>query len=279
MASALTALAFWGFAPAKDTLLKAQNAARRALELDDRSAEASVAAGMVSWFLDWNLADAERRFAQAIAFAPSDPRALEAAGVFCASMRSDFDRGVAQVERALDVDPFSVVAYSNAAWPNYWGGRYERAIAICRRALEMDPRSLMARHVLGAAILGLGHIQDAMAVFQQSYAAHGDPTSLAYLGVASARAGALDQAREIAVSLEEWPDRRAVRPSLLTWVWAASGRNKSALDWMERAIADRDVLVLWSRISRWYDPLRSEPRFQSLLNGLPLLPELHAAHR
>ena len=277
LASALTALAFWGLASVEDTLIRAKNAARRSLELDDRSAEAFVALGMVSWYLDWNLAEAERRLARAIALAPNDPGALGASGVFRASMRSDFAGGAVQAERALDIDPFSVVAYSNAAWPSYWGRRYQRAIALCHRALEMDARSLMARHVLGASILALGQIHDAIAIFEQSYAEHGDPISLAFLAVASARAGARDRAEDIAASLEGWSDRRAVRPSLLTWVWAACGRNELALDWMERAIADRDVLVLWARISRWYDPLRSHPRFRSLLNRLPLAPELHAA--
>jgi TolB-like protein len=279
LATIWCAQTFWAFRPPAETYPKAKVAAMRALDLDDTIAEAHYALGNVLWNLDWDLADAERHFERALALGPNDPAALVFAGAFVASMESDFVRGVAEAERAVELDPLSVLTCAWAAWPNYWGRRYDRAIALSRRALDMDRNCLMARYVLGVATSANGSFDESIAILKETHEKHQDAYSLAYLGMAFGRAGMRDRALEVLGRMKDHARREFLPPTCFAWVWAALGEKQRALDCLDRALAEHDVLVLWARASPSYDALRSEPRYYDFLRRLPLLPERSVSGR
>jgi serine/threonine-protein kinase len=85
-------------------------------------------------------------------------------------------------------------------------------------------------------------------------------------------AGRRAEAREVLSQLERRAASQDVRPIHFAWVHVGLGENQTALDWLETAYAKHNTNVLFLRCVPFYDPLRSEPRYEQLLARLPLLP-------
>jgi hypothetical protein len=62
-----------------------------------------------------------------------------------------------------------------------------------------------------------------------------------------------------------------VAPLNLALVYLGLGDRTRALDYLEQAYAANSELLVWLKIDRIYDPLRSEPRFIALMRRLNFL--------
>jgi TolB-like protein len=265
-------MGFFGYVPAAEAFPQAERAALAALQRDDTHPDAHHTLADAHFFHHWNLAEAEREYQRAVELAPNDPFQRWGLSMFLGSMREDYRRAVAEAELARELDPLSVLLRSSFGYVLLWSRRHDRAIAESRAALEMDPNCLLAYYVLGLAWLAKGSFEDAIAVFLDATHRFGDTYSLGCLGMAYGLAGRQAEAREALAELERRADSQAVSPATFAWVYIGLGDNQSALDWLEKAVAQHHPSVLWLRCSPPFDPLRSEPRYAELLARLPLLP-------
>jgi hypothetical protein len=46
------------------------------------------------------------------------------------------------------------------------------------------------------------------------------------------------------------------------------GLAEPSIRWAERAVAERDPLVLWARCLPFWDPIRVHPRFKDVMRGV-----------
>ena len=259
-------MAFWSFAPKEEAYPKAEHAARRAIELDDRLSDAHHALGVVYWFRYWDLEGCERELRHAMALNPNDPITSVMWFEFLGSIKADFAQAAAEVDRVLELDPLSAATYAHGAWVHYWGRQFPRAIHQCRRALEMDTRCLPAYFVLGLALLAEGRLEESVETFEKAAGLHGDSLSISYLASACGSAGKRDRAEEL---LGQLMTRPSLPPSLIAAVHLGLDDRESALDWLERGLAERDNHLLMLPVSPRWDSLRGEPRFVELLRKLP----------
>jgi len=95
-------------------------------------------------------------------------------------------------------------------------------------------------------------------------------TSYTYgtLGFALARGGKIEEARHVAEDLEALREREYVSPVALTTVYLGLGDDERALDWAERAYAERRVWLNYLGVNPLVDPLRGNPRFEALVNRM-----------
>ena len=272
LATAHALLGFFGWVAASEAFPTAEKAALAALQVDDTHPDAHHALAVVHWFHHWNLAAAEREWERTVELAPNDPFHRWGVFIFLSSMREDHRRAIAEAELARELDPLSVLIRSNFGWVLYWSRHYDRAIAESRAALEMDPNCLVAYYILGLASLAKSAFNDAIAALLEATHRFGDHFSLGYLGMAYGLAGRRAEAREVLSQLERRAASQDVRPIHFAWVHVGLGENQTALDWLETAYAKHNTNVLFLRCVPFYDPLRSEPRYEQLLARLPLLP-------
>ena len=92
-----------------------------------------------------------------------------------------FDRGVAEAKRAIELDPLSLIINADLYWIYFNGRRFDEAEAQARNTLEMDPRFYVAHFYLGEALQFQGKLTDGIAEFQKSVELNNDPFSLAML--------------------------------------------------------------------------------------------------
>lgn len=51
-------------------------------------------------------------------------------------------------------------------------------------------------------------------------------------------------------------------------IYAAVGDKGEAFRWLERAYNERSVWMAFLKVQPWFDPLRSDPRFEDLLRRM-----------
>jgi hypothetical protein len=93
---------------------------------------------------------------------------------------------------------------------------------------------------------------------------------LSQLGEAYALAGRTSQAREVLAELERRSWTEYVSPYHFAYVYTGLGDSESAMDWLERAVAQRTGSAYGIKGSFLFAPLRSHPRFHALLRQMNL---------
>ena len=90
------------------------------------------------------------------------------------------------------------------------------------------------------------------------------------LGVALAKAGREDEAREILVELETQNSLRYVSPHWRSVIHAALGEKERALDCLAQAWDVRSVQLIWLGVDPSFDSLRDEPRFLEVFEKMKI---------
>ncbi|MGH3117815.1 MAG: tetratricopeptide repeat protein, partial [Gaiellales bacterium] len=151
----------------------------------------------------------------------------------------------------------------------YRARRYDEALAELGRTIEMDPDHPMPYLPQGLAYSMKGMPNEALAALRKGHAlTPGSSEMVAQIAHASARAGRSDEARTLLKGLLERSRRQHVSPFLFAVVHAGLGESGAAVDWLERAYADRDWLLCVLKTEPIFDPLRGDARFQDLLRRM-----------
>lgn len=275
LAHARVLAGFWGWTPGGSLMRDAEESACTALRLDEGNADAHEALGDVRWFYHWDFAAAEREFERAATLAPHDPVRSRALFSLLGAVKEDHRRAIAEAERALQLDPLSVLMRAEAGWVFYWARQLERAIAQCRHALELDPNYPTAHWIIGLSQLAKGCFDQAIVTFSNAVRLFDDHFSLAALGMAYGSEGRREEARQVHAELERRAQNQWVSEVYFAWPYIGMGELDQAFDWLDRACDRRNPHVLWLRVAAAYDPLRRAPRYPDLLArlGLPAAAE------
>jgi hypothetical protein len=84
------------------------------------------------------------------------------------------------------------------------------------------------------------------------------------------RMGQKDKARIELKKLEAVNRTQQIDPTALIQANIGAGSNQAALDWLEKAYAQHSNVLTTIKVEPAYDPLRSDPRFQELLQRVGL---------
>jgi tetratricopeptide (TPR) repeat protein len=258
--------------PGRLVLEDARASARRALALDPHSVEAHLALAEVHKRLDWDWAAAEERYRTAVALNPSSDAAHRSYGVFLAGL-ARHDEALAEVERAVELDPLCLTVNSSAAWVCYAARQYDRVVAWCRHTLEMRPDFAAARRFLAAAYLQIGRVPDAIAELEGTIRQSGpEPVLVAWLAHARAIAGNRDESLAGLHQLQQLARTRYVSAYQTSLVYVGLGDVDGAFRSLEQACQDRAGGLVNLGIEPRLDPIRSDARYGALVRqlGLPV---------
>jgi tetratricopeptide (TPR) repeat protein len=272
LADGYASLGFEGALPPREALPKAKMLAERALALDDTLGEAHCSLALVLFRYDWDLAAAEREFKRAIQLNPGYAMAHVRYGQYLYTL-GRFEEAIAEARRAQALDPLSLLVNWNVANTLYFARQYDRALEQCRRVLEMDPNYERAHYTLGRAYEAKGLYQEARAEYEERAKFYPQRLwDLSLLAKTYAASGDQAKARELLTqALQQETKEGDLQALLFAGVYSAMGDKDKAFQWLEKAYENRDWSLLQLKVSRQWDPLRSDPRFQNLVRrvGLP----------
>jgi eukaryotic-like serine/threonine-protein kinase len=271
-ARARFALGFGGRISHAEARAKALADVERALHLDANQPDAHAAMGDIRFYYDWDWKGAEAEYRQSIQLNPSFTYARSQFARFLAAARRG-EEAAAEIGLATELDPLSVEAAQTRGLISYYRRDYQTAARELEQALRLDGRNARTHVVFGRIYEAEGRMADALAETTRAVDLADEPG--ASLRVQAIRQLALTgrprDARAQFAELERELVRRNIRiePEQLAYFYLALGEHERALDWLERAVADRQP-VLWLAVDPRVDPIRSSPRFESLLVKLGL---------
>ncbi len=114
-------------------------------------------------------------------------------------------------------------------------------------------------------------LQEAIAVLEKAVVLSGEHQAMkAALGLVYAKAGRKGEALKIIEELKQLSAGRYVPLLRIDQIYIGLGENDLALEWLEKAYEERDAALIWLKVDRVYDNLRSDPRFKALLKKVGL---------
>jgi len=259
----------FGLAHPRDAGPKAKAAALKAVELDDTLAGVHGVLGDMFAWTDFDFAAADREYKRALELDPNDAGS-RAAYSHILMILGRPDEAMQQIERAVAMDPLAEWLRLYYAAVLLGARRYDDALAQARVAVRAQPGNLPALGVLVVAAHMKREYADAIAANAACYEGMGrqDVAEVLKKGYAeSGYAGALRQATEVELA-KHGGEPGVAMDAANNYVMA--GDNARALDWLEKAYAERNPSMTYVGCNPIYDPLRAEPRFQALLRQMNL---------
>lgn len=271
LADCYNMLVVYGRLQPKEGFPKAKEAAEKALEIDESSAEAHSSMAFIKFRWDWDRAATEREFQTAIRLKPAYAPAHQWYSSYLVAVER-FDEAIAEAKRTEELEPLSFVASSHLGWIYYLSGQNDKAIEQCRKILELDPSSFPARRYLGLAYEAKGMYAEAIAEFQTGVKLSGSPLMLALLGHAHAVAGNKTEAQQILNDLQQLQEQRYVSPYTLAAIYAGLGDQDEVFKWLDKAVEGRDIWLMNLKVDPVFAKLRSQRKFTDILARIRLRP-------
>jgi tetratricopeptide (TPR) repeat protein len=268
LARAHAYLAEYWYVPGSYAFPKAKDAVIRALKLEPSSANAHAALSNLMLFCEWNWREAKR-----------------------------------EIDAAVRLNPDSISVCTNAVWFYECSGAPERALAEAQHALLLEPSSPMLQILIGRVLTYCGEYASAIDYFSnliesgpefasarrhraQAYVLSGRPGDaivdlltlpqdraedialrLPLLGRAYADMGETERAVDIYTTLQKMAATEFVVYWNLAMVAVGLQRFGEALDYLEKAVQEREPSVPFLRDSPLFAPIARASRFKALIRS------------
>ena len=266
MAEFLWTIGGLGFLPPRETVPKAKWAAGRALELDPTVSEAGSLMAVLAGIYDYDWAEGARRFKEVLELDPTSPVARFRYSIFHLRPLDRLEEALAELRRALEHDPLSVLIQTNIGNLLYYLRRYKEAVGQLHGAIRLDPGFYPAHAMLATALVQQGKLDEAVASVESASTLSGrNALVVGELAAFCARAGHTARARELLAELEQRSAVAYVPGTSIACIYAGLGESDAAFQWLERAVEERDPFATTVRNDPFYDPLRADPRYSGLL--------------
>jgi len=255
-----------GRMPYREAFSKQKAEAEQAIQLDDSLPEGHAELANAAMTLDWDWKRAATEFQRAREL-NQNSAPIHTKYAFYLARTGQMPEAIAEVERGVDLDPVSWHSFHAQGFIYYFSRQYDQALSLIQRvrALEINPPDWS--FLLGEVYVEKGMYAESIAAFLKS----GDGVdSLGHLGNAYARAGQAAAARKSIAQLQQRVEKDGVGRYEIALVYAGLGDKQEAFQWLEESYKAHDVGLVYLKIDPCLDPLRSDPRFDDLLQRVGL---------
>ena len=257
LANAYTIQAFSGVTPAQVAPL-ARAALTKALALDDQLAETQAALGSIRLNWDWDWAGADAATKRAVELNPNNTEILmQRKLVLYAANR--VEEAIEIQRRICDLQPLEPSAIGDMGWMSFYGRRYDDAIAHFRKSDEMSgyhgPNAMVAM-----SYYLKGMYKEALAECDAN------PNPGFQEAFIYAKLGSRDRATAyLAAKQLEWDAGKRWNLCDMAALNAGLGKKDDAFAWLRKGLEERWPEMLQFPTEPYLDDLRSDPRWQELL--------------
>jgi serine/threonine-protein kinase len=256
-------MATFGITPPEAATQKAKNLAEQAIAIDPDLAEAWSTLACVAEQYEWEFALSEQHWQRALALDPRHARA-RAQRALWGFMRSTLSAAVtcAEVRRAVDDDPLNSWVVAMHSYALGLAGRHADSLAEAERSVALDPESFFPQWNVMRAHAWNGDPDRAVSLAPAILAESGRHIwILGLLGWIHGQSGRLEAARAVHDEMEGRARHEFGSPFWLAVAAASAGLGEEAIRRAEDAVTLHDPLVLWSRVTPFWEAIRDHPRY------------------
>jgi TolB-like protein/Tfp pilus assembly protein PilF len=258
------------FLKPSEAAAQAREAAQQALKDDPKNADAYCVLANIAQSFDYNWPKAERQYKLAIALDPTNVTAHEWYGYYLMVINR-LPEAMAEMNRALEIDPASPLLQNVRGEVYYYQRNFDAAINQETQTLAQSPSFLYARIWLASAYREKKMYKEAQAEFDMTRkASNNSPALLSLYAHALAVSGDKTAARQVLAQLESISSQRFVPALYFAAIYTGLGDKDQAFHWLELAQTERYDRLVYLNVDPLADPLRTDPRFATLMNRIGL---------
>lgn len=256
--------------PWAENSAEALKAARRAIEIDPELGDAHASLGIVQFFTG-KMKDGMASLEKAIKLNPNHSVAHNILSRGYMSL-GQFDKAMEVAQRAVAIDPLTVLNRSTVADTYYFMRQYDKAVLAYKLAREVDPRFDGTPLDIARAYEALGRFDEARTEMDEAIRMTGMTAAPTLCGLAhlEAASGNEKAARKILNEMIDARESRPVSPWGIAALHASLGDIDESFRWLDIAVRERASGLLMLKVHPRLDPIRSDPRYQPLVEKLGL---------
>ena len=261
-------VAFIGLLPSSDVIPQARQATLQALAINEDLAEAHASLASINKNFDWDWLGAEKEYKRSIELNPNNANARWGFADLLSAL-GRVEEAMEQIQRAKELDPFSLVVNVQISWTLFMAREYARSKEQSLKTIAMEPEFAAAHFGLGLALEQTGKMHEAILAFEKARdRSEGNSIGIAGLGHAYSQAGRPEDARAILEGLKSASAVRYVSPYAFAIVHAGLGENDLAIGNLQQAFELHDVWLVWLKRDPRFDNLHQDARFQNLFSRM-----------
>ncbi|MGZ8845607.1 MAG: nSTAND1 domain-containing NTPase [Pyrinomonadaceae bacterium] len=269
LADTYNLLAASGAQSPRESFAKARDASIKALSIDNDLGEAHASLAYTAFRGDWNWAESEREFKQAISINYNYASAHQWYALYLTA-QGRFDEAINEARRSQELDRTSPIINSQFGLVYYLAHRFDDAIVEVKKAIELDPNALAGRGYLGLSYAQKRMYKEAIAEFEKVIAAVNSPTTRIDYASTLALSGDRNRAQAELNSLMELSKQKYVSAYLLATVYVGLKDKDRAFEGLNIAFQERAEWMVFLKVDPRFDSLHSDPRFTELLRRMNL---------
>ncbi len=263
LANCYQLIGFYEYLPPSEAYPRAEEAAQKALSLDNSNAEAHVAmlSALTDYEHDW--VRAEREFKATVAIDPNYAAAYQYYGFALLGMGRT-EEAVDVAKRAQELDPVSPSVQTSLAWSLFLSRRYQESAQECKRALELYPDFIPAHQLLGIEYGLMNDGNAALAELSEAEALERDnPITLILMTSELARTGKKAEAKQSLQAALASPGGSVIPDYYIAAAWTEIGDKAKAMDALRRAEQHHSNWLIYLPFDPRFDALRSDRAFKA----------------
>jgi tetratricopeptide (TPR) repeat protein len=256
-----------GKIPPDIVMPKAEAAAKKALELDDRSAEAHNSMAAMLLFYRWNWEAAERESARAVELNPS---LAEAHHLRAYTLRplNRMDESLQEERKAMELDPFARSAALGIALIR--ARKFDAALDEARMRSAAQPNNADLHDLLSSAYFLKGMEKEAEEESELFLRLAGEKEQLAKQ-VRVYHGGGMRAVLQWRVDeLKRKAAKQYVSPSLFADAYAALQRKQETIHYLEESYRQRAPHLVFLQSDPSFDFLHSDERYRAIVKSMGL---------
>lgn len=258
-----------GGLPPEEAFPKAEEAARKALELDETLAEAHVSMALVKNLYRWDWLETEAHVKRAIELNSNYAPAYGLYGMSLLNQKR-FEDAERYLRKAEEIDPTSRSNSIYLAWKFYFNRQFDQAIEQSRRVLELDDALATPYMIIRKAYEQKGMFDEAVEA-ELKRLKNQDPPTIEALRDAYRRSGIEGfWQKQIEIFRKNSNARGETADYQVATRYALLNQSAAVLREIENGFASRGSMWHMINVEPAFDSLRDDARFQALLRKLNL---------
>jgi len=262
--------AAYGYIPREDAIQKANDAIRKAIEIDPTSAEAYNSLAYLKFRLEWDWEEAENYFKKAIELKPGYSSAYERYALYLALLGRNKE-SIQLMNHAYELDPLNPSVSTGVGRMYHFAKQFDKAIKQYEETLQMNPDYVETVFALGMSNSVLGNYDRAIQQLKRAIElSNGRLIIITFLARTYAAAGMIEEAKKLQEELIQLQSEKNVSPFNFAVIDAALGNEDAAIDSLYKAYDEHFGILVYLKASPLFEKLFDHPRFYELLRKIGL---------